>query len=477
MNSAPTIHPLIQKAYAVLDGHPLDKADALAIAHDIHGADLLDLISLANKVRLKFAPGLHTCSIINAKSGKCRENCRFCAQSAYHSTGIDTYPVLAPEEVLKAARKAYDEGVRTFGYVTSGRGWSKPDAEFRTILDTLDLLQNHAGFISREYQRDGKVYWSSRHPVAFAPPLLAWAELELFRAGVSDAARLRRVCPALRRHHSFCRNHYRRDDGLYFGDALGCGMDDLPRMPLAPRPELAHAGIDFKLRFILADDKKMWNYINGNPLYSWNRQMGWIDMSSQMALDAESLAGISEAIGHHREAARFRAEHDELARRINECCWDEASGFYFDCCEGAVIPRFHAGGFWPMIAGIVPPERAGRIVETLKNPAIFDRLVPLASLGANDPGFDPENGYWRGAVWPPTVYIALLGLRRIGAEAAAGEFARRVYNAYAELFRTTGGFWENISCEQFDHPKARSNGEHCGWSLLIPVNLRREFLS
>ena len=48
--------------------------------------------------------------------------------------------MLAPEEVLKAARKAYDEGVRTFGYVTSGRGWSKPDADFRTILDTLDLL-------------------------------------------------------------------------------------------------------------------------------------------------------------------------------------------------------------------------------------------------------------------------------------------------------------------------------------------------
>ncbi|MDD6338431.1 MAG: biotin synthase BioB [Lentisphaeria bacterium] len=140
MNSAPTIHPLIQKAYAVLDGQPLDKNDALAIANDIHGADLLDLVSLANKVRLKFAPALHSCSIINAKSGKCRENCRFCAQSAFHGTGIDTYPVLAPEEVLKAAREAYDEGVRTFGYVTSGRGWSKPDADFRTILDTLDLL-------------------------------------------------------------------------------------------------------------------------------------------------------------------------------------------------------------------------------------------------------------------------------------------------------------------------------------------------
>ena len=135
------IHPLIRKAYAVLDGKPVSRETVLAIAEEIHGADLPDLISLANKVRLKFAPaGIQSCSIINAKSGKCRENCRFCAQSAAHCTGIDTYPILAPEAVLEAAGKAWAEGVRTFGYVTSGRGWEKPDAEFRTILATLDLL-------------------------------------------------------------------------------------------------------------------------------------------------------------------------------------------------------------------------------------------------------------------------------------------------------------------------------------------------
>ena len=134
------IHPLIRNAYSVLDGRPISREDALALAENIHGADLLDLISLANKVRLKFAPEVHSCSIINAKSGKCRENCRFCAQSAAYCTGIGTYPLLAPEKVLEAAGKVYAEDVRTFGYVTSGRGWEKPDAEFRVILDTLDLL-------------------------------------------------------------------------------------------------------------------------------------------------------------------------------------------------------------------------------------------------------------------------------------------------------------------------------------------------
>ena len=134
------VHPLIRSAYSVLDGQSISRETALAIAENIHGADLLDLVSLANKVRLKFAPPIQSCSIINAKSGRCRENCRFCAQSAAYGTGIDTYPILAPEAVLEAAGKAYAEGVRTFGYVTSGRGWERPDAEFRTILGTLDLL-------------------------------------------------------------------------------------------------------------------------------------------------------------------------------------------------------------------------------------------------------------------------------------------------------------------------------------------------
>ena len=134
------IHPLIRTTYSILDGQAITRETALAIAEEIHGADLLDLISLANKVRLKFAPPLQSCSIINAKSGRCRENCRFCAQSAAYGTGIETYPILAPEAVLEAAGKVYAEGVRTFGYVTSGRGWERSDAEFRTILDTLDRL-------------------------------------------------------------------------------------------------------------------------------------------------------------------------------------------------------------------------------------------------------------------------------------------------------------------------------------------------
>jgi biotin synthase len=135
------LHPLIENAYKVLEGRELTRQEAIDLAEQIHGEDLLDLISLANKVRLRFAPPMHKCSIINAKSGRCGENCRFCAQSGHHNCPqVDTYPVLDPQEVLKAAKHVYDEGVRVFGYVTSGRGWQKPDDDFRKILETVDLL-------------------------------------------------------------------------------------------------------------------------------------------------------------------------------------------------------------------------------------------------------------------------------------------------------------------------------------------------
>lgn len=135
------LHPLIEKAYKVLEGDKLSRDEALALATGIHGADIPDLLSLANKVRLKFAGDFFTCSILNAKSGVCSQNCRFCAQSAHHSTGVEEYPLVSLEDTLAAARRVYESGVRSFGIVTSGYGYTEvDDPEFVKLLEMLDAV-------------------------------------------------------------------------------------------------------------------------------------------------------------------------------------------------------------------------------------------------------------------------------------------------------------------------------------------------
>ena len=82
---------------------------------------LPELLFLANKTRKKyFGSKLELCSIINAKSGYCSQDCKFCAQSTHHSADIATYPLKGKEEILKAAKKAKDIGAEKFGIVTSG---------------------------------------------------------------------------------------------------------------------------------------------------------------------------------------------------------------------------------------------------------------------------------------------------------------------------------------------------------------------
>ena len=119
----------VARAAAVLKGEPLDAGVARALA-DVPGEEVLDLVALANRVRNRFSPPFQACSIINAKSGLCSENCRFCAQSASHATPAQIYPMVSAETILAAAETAYSEGVRSFCIVTGGYGMTEPEGDF-----------------------------------------------------------------------------------------------------------------------------------------------------------------------------------------------------------------------------------------------------------------------------------------------------------------------------------------------------------
>lgn len=79
------------------------------------------LMAAASEIREYFkGKNVNLCGIVNAKSGRCAENCKFCAQSSHYKTETPVYPLLSAEEIINQAVKAKENGAHMFGIVTSG---------------------------------------------------------------------------------------------------------------------------------------------------------------------------------------------------------------------------------------------------------------------------------------------------------------------------------------------------------------------
>ena len=124
---------------------PVSGAEALTLAQ-LSGAsdlDLLTVASLAVGVNRE-ERGSFTCGIINAKSGRCPENCAFCAQSAHYRTGAPVYPLADEETLLRRAGELAEAGASRFGIVTSGTSLNEEEldrvcAAVRRITEEVDI--------------------------------------------------------------------------------------------------------------------------------------------------------------------------------------------------------------------------------------------------------------------------------------------------------------------------------------------------
>jgi biotin synthase len=78
-------------------------------------------------------------TLINAKSGRCPEDCSFCAQSSFYETAISKYPLLPKDDILKQAKTAKENGASSFCLVCAYR--EPPERDFEQICDIISSLK------------------------------------------------------------------------------------------------------------------------------------------------------------------------------------------------------------------------------------------------------------------------------------------------------------------------------------------------
>ncbi len=164
------------------------------------------------------------------------------------------------------------------------------------------------------------------------------------------------------------------------------------------------------------------------------------------------MAEIFECLGRPDRAATLRAKAQRLFERFNEAFWDEKSGFYAYLLDGKkqrVLSVASNPGHC-LFSGIVPPDRAERVVRRLMEPDMSTGWG-LRTLSSAHPAFNPYS-YQNGSVWPHDNGIIAEGFKRYGFHVEAAELARditiasshfqlsQVPELYAGVQREDGGF-------------------------------------
>jgi len=164
------------------------------------------------------------------------------------------------------------------------------------------------------------------------------------------------------------------------------------------------------------------------------------------------MAEVFDALGRPDRAVTLRDKAATLYRRFDEAFWDEPSGFYAYMLDGKkqkVLTVASNPGhlLW---SGIVPPERAAKVVARLMADDMNSGWG-IRTLSSAHPAYNPYS-YQNGSVWPHDNSLAALGFKRYGFTTEVGQIARGISDAashfllnqlpelYAGIQRTEGGF-------------------------------------
>ncbi len=298
---------------------------------------------------------------------------------------------------------------------------------FQQTLDNFYNKQHKDGFICREINgSNGNDAFQRFDPSSAGINIFPWAEWNYF-SNVNDRIRLQNVFPVLLANYQWYSVYRSWPDGSYYSSGWGCGMDNQPRLPKGFNPAFSHG------------------------------HMSWIDATLQQIFAAKLLIQMANVLDRPGDVIELQKEVTYLSAYVNEKMWDSGSGLYVDRFrDGSLSDVKTIGTYWALLADVVPPSRMSGFLAHLSDTAEFNRHHRIPTLSADHPDFDPEGGYWLGAVWAMTNYMVLQGLTKVGADALAHEIAQNHLDNAVKIFEATGIIWENYSSEYL-HGSGREN--------------------
>lgn len=109
----------------------------------LYNLDLDELLSISSEY---LTDDIEFCSLINARNGKCSQNCKYCAQSSHYCTNIESYPLVEIDEVRKTALEAKSHKASRFAIVTSGK--TPDESDFDKMLEMIEEINKIDGLKS-----------------------------------------------------------------------------------------------------------------------------------------------------------------------------------------------------------------------------------------------------------------------------------------------------------------------------------------
>jgi putative isomerase len=198
-----------------------------------------------------------------------------------------------------------------------------------------------------------------------------------------------------------------------------------------------------------------------NNATAWSLDQESVDLNAYLYREKLYLADIATELGNKTAAKQWKREAAALKPMINKAFYDAASGFYYDkrMDRTGYISVDGPEGWIPLWAGISSKQQAAAVQQKIKNETVFNTTVPLPTLSASHPAFDPMKGYWRGPVWLDQFNYGIDGLKRYGYHELASQLVNKL------LQNGEGILSDAPICENY-HPLTGKglNAKNFSWS-------------